>query len=290
MPDFDILKRVDLADLHQPSQIANRIHDTIGQVDGSVPVVRIARALDVSKVTIDQFDGFEGMLLTDRRRSEGVILANTSRGDRRARFTVAHELGHFLMERHIPSDATGFRCTAADMRESREVRRHFRQEKEANRFAIELLAPNAAFDAWARIAPDLDHVRRLSARLELSKEATARRYRELHEARMAIVFHRNGTVRYVDRQDEFADLSLRKHSTIPSLVETGISPGTVTEVETADPKDWFDAPPMADLSVQTLYQSNGYAITMLALDDESPDNDGLEDMVDRYSRWGGGSL
>ncbi len=97
-------------------------------------------------------------------------------------------------------------------------------------------------------------------------------------------------VRYVDRQDEFADLSLRKHSPIPSLVETGISPGTVTEVETADPKDWFDAPPMADLSVQTLYQSNGYAITMLALDDESPDNDGLEDMVDRYSRWGGGSL
>ena len=290
MPDFDILRRVDLADVHAPKRLARMVLDTLGSLDGSVPVIQVAKALDVSAVRIDRFDGFEGMLLTDRRRTDGVILANNTRGDRRARFTVAHELGHFLMERHVPSEEGGFRCTVADMRETREVQRHFRQEKEANRFAIELLAPKAAFDAWTYIAPDLDHVRRLSTRLDLSKEATARRYSELHEARVAMVFHRNGTVRYVDRPSEFTDLSHRKHSPIPSSIEIGLSPGTVSEVETADPKDWFDAPPMADLSVQTLYQNKGYAITMLTLDDEDPDGDGVEDTVDRYSRWGGGSL
>jgi len=70
MPDLQNLKRVDLSDLHQPAQIANRIHRALSQVEGPVPAVRIARALDISQVRLDKFDGFEGMLLTDRRRSD----------------------------------------------------------------------------------------------------------------------------------------------------------------------------------------------------------------------------
>jgi len=286
MPDLQNLKRVDLSDLHQPAQIANRIHRALSQVEGPVPAVRIARALDISQVRLDKFDGFEGMLLTDRRRSDGVILANTCRGDRRARFTAAHELGHFLMERHVPSDEAGFRCTAGDMQETREMQRHFRQEKEANRFAIELLAPGAAFKACANLAPDLEHVRKLSTRLDLSKEATARRYRELHEAQVAMVFHRNGLVRYVDRSDGFPPPSVKKDTTLPASVLTGVSSGSLSELEIADPKDWFDGPPMAELSMQTLYQKKGYGITMLILEEDDPDDAGPEDTYNRYSRLG----
>ena len=115
------------------------------------------------------------MLLTNRLRFDGIILANTSPRDPRARFTVAHELGHFLMEHHIPSDEAGTRRMAGDFKERRQLDLHFRQEFEANNFAIEPLAPSAAFNAWANIAPDLDHVRNFSDRLDLKTGATMRR-------------------------------------------------------------------------------------------------------------------
>ena len=81
------------------------------------------------------------MLLTNRARSFGSILVNMSHGPRRARFSIAHELGHFLLERHVLSQDDGFRCTSQDMREARDDTRHHKQEAEANHFAAALLAP-----------------------------------------------------------------------------------------------------------------------------------------------------
>ena len=133
------LDRIDLADIHHPVVLARTIHKLLGKRDSAVPVEDIAVALDISEVRLDHFDGFEGMLLTDTVRSTGCILAKNSNGRRRARFTIAHELGHFLMERHQLFAATGFTCSAQDMRESRDGRQQLRQETQANQFAIELL-------------------------------------------------------------------------------------------------------------------------------------------------------
>jgi hypothetical protein len=74
------LDRIDLIDLRAPGQLARRIHAQLGCLPGPVSVDAIAAALDVGQVRRDSFDGFEGMLLTDRVRSTGAILANTKRG------------------------------------------------------------------------------------------------------------------------------------------------------------------------------------------------------------------
>lgn len=121
------LSRIDLADLHIPKLIARAIFKQICKVSGPVPVSQIARALDILDIKAQTFDGFEGMLLTDTVRSAGSILANTRYGARRARFTIAYELGHFLLERHQLFGDGGFTCTAQDMREARANNRHFRQ-------------------------------------------------------------------------------------------------------------------------------------------------------------------
>ena len=273
---------------YNSQDLAREIRRQLNRPTGYIDIDAVACSLDIVEIKREPVTTFEGALLTDAERSWGSILINASGGRLRGRFTLAHELLHFLNDRHVQTE-DGFRCRVRDIRPgpglpTPGMSRHLRQELEANRFAIDLLAPKGDFSPMVDEAPDLAHVHTIAARLELSKEATARRYRELHEARMALVFHANGTVRYVDRPVKFTDLSLRKHSPIPSSVETGLSPGIVTEVETADPKDWFHAPPMADLSIQTLYQNKGYAITMLTLDDKGPDNDGLEDSVDRFSR------
>ena len=141
------LDRIELTDIHTPMALARAVHHQLGDTATPVPVVEIARALDIPEVTTGRFDGFEGMLLTNRVRSKGAILANTRHGHRRARFTIAHELGHFLMERHVLTDITGFRCRSVDMRETRESRQEFKQEVQANQFAIELLAPAPKFES-----------------------------------------------------------------------------------------------------------------------------------------------
>lgn len=122
------LDRIDLADIHVPHRLALALHDQLGRIAPPVPVIEIAQALDIAEIRGDVFDGFEGMLLTDRARSRGAILANKRHGLGRTRFTVAHELGHFLLERHVLSDEHGFTCSSRDLRETREGRRHLRQE------------------------------------------------------------------------------------------------------------------------------------------------------------------
>lgn len=259
--------------------------DMLGPLDGAVPVIQVAKALDVSAVRVDRFDGFEGMLLTDRRRTDGVILANKARGDRRARFTVAHELGHFLMERHEPSEESGFRCMPSDMRERRKAQQHSRQEAEANRFAIELLAPSASFEQYLDVPPNLGHVSAVADSLKLSKEATARRYTELTDARIAMVFHRHGIVRYPEKAGTFPYLALPKGSSVPVLTGEAVA-GSLTNLDEADPKDWSDGPPMGELWAQTLHQSDGFGITMLFLEQHDPeDDDGVEELgLPRFRR------
>ena len=104
--------------------MAAALHGQLGKLTKAIPIEAIARALDITEVRKEEMDGCEGVLLTDRMRSYGKILVNTRGGAGRARFSVAHELGHFLLESHVLSDASGFVCNGADMREGRERSDH----------------------------------------------------------------------------------------------------------------------------------------------------------------------
>lgn len=48
--------------------------------------------------------GFEVGLLTDRVRSRGIVLVRNAVSPQRRRFTIGHELGHFLMPSHVPDE------------------------------------------------------------------------------------------------------------------------------------------------------------------------------------------
>jgi hypothetical protein len=72
--------------------------------------------------------------------------------------------------------------------------------------------PSALFLAGI---PDLSIVLRLADQLDLSKEACARRYVELHEQPTALVFSQNSLVRYVERNDEFPFVNCRPKDRLP---------------------------------------------------------------------------
>lgn len=279
------LDRIDLADIHSPERLAARLHAQLGPVTTAVPIVEIALGLDISDVRIDSFDGFEGMLLTDRVRSDGVILANCRYGHQRARFTIAHELGHFLLERHEVSRETGFRCTPRDMRETREGRRELRQEAEANRFAIELLAPPAMFDRHLSRDPDLQDAQHLRRALDLSREACIRRMVERRDEPLAAIWSHEGRVRYSIRGDAFPYLALNKNDPLPKISQAFkvVSKGDrgITTFRETHAAAWTRRPEI-EMFEQTRVGKNGHAVTLLwaelPRDPDDEDDSGLPEL------------
>ena len=104
-----------------------------GVSEAPVPVEQIARKLG-AQITYESFEGeISGMLY--RAQGAAVIGVNSRHAPTRQRFTVAHEIGHFLMHKGQPVFIDRFvRVNWRDGESGRE-------EVQANAFAAELLMP-----------------------------------------------------------------------------------------------------------------------------------------------------
>lgn len=76
---------------------------------------------------------FDGMLWYDRDARQWIILVNATAHRYRSRFTIAHEIGHFLLHRNLMD----IFCCTPDTATTDPL------EREANAFASELLMPFA---------------------------------------------------------------------------------------------------------------------------------------------------
>src|SRR5262249_30053272 len=154
-----------------PVKLADAVIALIPDVVLPIPVHEIAAALGIIEIKPITISGFEGGLITPDDKSSGFILINEKNSPRRQRFTIGHELGHYLNAWHKPSGGQNFMCSAKDMvaslpREGRE-----RMEVEANQFAAELLMPAKFMRADLRRlkAPDIEHIVALSDKYDVSK-------------------------------------------------------------------------------------------------------------------------
>lgn len=275
-----ILDRLELADIGGPVRLASKLHEQIGPLSEPVPIEEVARALDIVEIRVQDFSGFEGMLLTDVTRRKGVILANSRGGRRRARFTIAHELAHFLLERHQLSDTEGFRCRAPDLRENRTDTQHNRQETQANQFAAEVLCPRPIAMRYMTGDPDVRDAVRMRDALDISLEAAMRRMIDLRPEPLSAVWSHDGQVRYVSSSGEFPYVTCRPKSRLPKHAPAAraIARGQkcLTPVEDALPHTWTDRPGVA-IREQTRVGANGYAVTLLQFGDEDHDDGGGDD-------------
>jgi Zn-dependent peptidase ImmA (M78 family) len=88
-------------------------------------------------------DDLSGFILRDKQLNRPVIGVNRGHHPRRQRFTIAHEIGHFMLHKgeqlHVDRINAGFVVRRRDGRskEGTDV-----EEKEANLFAAELLMPS----------------------------------------------------------------------------------------------------------------------------------------------------
>ena len=281
-----ILDRIEIEDSGaNPVRLAVAIHRQLGARPGPVPIYEIARALDIFEIREEYLDNCEAALITRPERSYGSMLLNLHSSPQRRRYSVGHELLHFLNAWHEPTVAHGFQCSREDMIETDASAsdRHRRQEAEANEFAIELLAPSARMRPYIETPADLKHALAMARDLDISREAAARRFVALHDEPLAVVFVNNGQLRYAEPGAEFPRLSIAKGQPVPFLPKR-IGAGALSEMEEVDAIDWLQRPDGVCLSAQMFRQREGYATVLLKAELSDAADSELEDTYQRFTR------
>ena len=132
-----------------------------------VPVEKVAEKMGLEVVEFPFHDNISGLL----KKEEGIIGVNKNQHPVRRRFTIAHELGHFLLGHGMenPQDEiVDGHFAKSDLR-----------EREANVFASALLMPSAwVIEAVKKEGLDIE---KLAPMFEVSKQALTIRLLALNQ-------------------------------------------------------------------------------------------------------------
>lgn len=144
--------------------------------------------------------GFEGALVCSKETRSGTILVKKSiRENGRRRFTIAHEVGHYVLPHH---GAKGSVCGSKDVENW--DRSLPDEESEANDFASELLIPRSLVGpALVGSKPTMHLIREISQEFDTSLTASAFRAMSLTSFRAAIVWSTKGVIRWFKASEEF---------------------------------------------------------------------------------------
>ena len=167
-----------------------------------VDPTRIAERLDIVVVE-RKTEGCDGCVLAEGE--VGGILVNASvRHEGRRRFTVAHEIGHFELHRHLwPSICESLREIegASGELDDAGVRQ---REAEANAFASELLMPSSHVKReFSQKEPSFWAIDGLAERYRVSTTAAARRLVELSDFACALLYTADGRIKWFAKSKEF---------------------------------------------------------------------------------------
>ena len=193
---------------HSPQKWANRITQVRNKVIPSeserfpVDVKQVAKEFSaqicaddpITYIEGEDLANFEGALYPapSGKKGWGIIYNNAIKSKGRINFTLAHELGHYLM--HRESHPEGLRCSADDI--VGEEGKYKEIEREANQFAANLLMP---FDDFRKQInekdkPTLDDISRCAERYETSFTAAISRWIEYTARRSVLVVSREGYI------------------------------------------------------------------------------------------------
>lgn len=271
------IDRLDLDGIGSPRKLAERIHEIV-DLPLKIPLEELCEALDLFPIVLTKTNAFEAVLVTDSLKSKGAVSLNQDSPWRRRRFSLAHELGHFLIEAHRPRDGHPMECSLGDfhMLNPRDKDRRRRVEAEANTFAAHLLMPPKRIREFVdRSGSTIETLDEMAEAFAVSKEAIGRAFVDAHRDPAAIIVSRNGRIERFYRGEEFPFLPVARSKPLPSdcLSADPRQPGEYSAVEEIEPDVWFDdreAACVLCLTEQVLGQANGFALTLLQveLDDE----------------------
>ncbi len=153
---------------------------------------------------------YEGALLRIKGVPRGyVVLSREVREASRQRFTIGHEVGHYL----LPDQQDLFQPCGKEQVESWDEALA-KPERDANQFAAEILMPRSIVLPFLRERPRLSHIEQIALACETSLTASAYRLCQLSSFRIAIVWSETLRVRWYKTSEEFGRW-VRKGNLIP---------------------------------------------------------------------------
>lgn len=157
--------------------------------------------LFVQEARLEQLDG---CLVTDGEY--GGILLNNDReatNERRKRFTLAHEIGHYVLHRHLKHQFEDKLGTCGSWLTDT-------TEREADTFASMLLLPPFLLPAnFGSAKPTMAQAEEIIATFEVSRAAALRRMVGASHWRCALVVVKDSAVKWYDRSPELIDAYVR---------------------------------------------------------------------------------
>ena len=283
-----------------PVDVEMLVEQTPDQFQTGEPIVIQGQAMDPE---------FEGALFNLNAGQSGeaswaIIYNQAISSLGRIRFTLAHELGHYLLHRQIQET---FNCSEADMLHWDSTERQM--EGDADLFASYLLMPIDDFRTQvASTTVDLDILGGCADRYGVSLTAAMLKWLEFTPKRAVLVMSRDNVVQWARGSESGKWLAIAINKKLPSGHRRHIPERCATALHTdsnvdrygaeVDARIWFPGEPKGMSLREMRIVSDQYRQTMTLLilppeikpwERDKPDedsNEGLENTFDHFIRNG----
>ena len=181
-----------------PAKLAALLLERLN-IQGKPDLHEITSAIGL-RVKEAESSGFEGALVRGRNVQKGVIVVRSTIPEyTRKRFTIAHEIGHYI----IPDHQNLNNVCANEEVESWASGLH-PAEIEANEFAAELLLPERLMRGALDLGdPSLKRIAEVAGKFETSLTATLHRFLDLTDLPCAMVWSKRSRSRWYHRSEAF---------------------------------------------------------------------------------------
>ena len=301
-PSIDLMALADIGG--NPMKLAQEVHRQLrlqyGSVPHDVPLEGIAKSVGIEDIVDHQTEAFEGTLFVNGSR--GIVGLRKGMRLGRRRFTLGHELGHFLNPWHSSAQKR-FECSSNDTRMLRASGGRWvdrppqeKMEIEANEFSNALLIPAPEYREARRLLggdPSIEHIRSLADMFKVSFEVMCQTFVNTEKETVGIILSRNGLVVRPMLPRSFPYLGMSKGAAIPMDTTTAdfqkfASSGDISTLNDALNSSWLERKGnVSGLYEQAYIQSGGWAVTLLWAEIEEQDEEADDQNWNRgsFKRW-----
>ncbi|MBI3129669.1 MAG: ImmA/IrrE family metallo-endopeptidase [Candidatus Tectomicrobia bacterium] len=236
--------------------------------------------------------GVSGMLLR-LGDQYAIAYATHIESDGFQRFSVAHEIGHFLLPGHmdqvLPAGTTMHESRSGFVSEDR-------YELEADHFAAGLLMPDPLFSkAMNKAGEGLRAVESLAALCQTSLTSTALRLVQCSDVPVAMVMSAGGRIEYCFMSGPLKEMRgldwIRKNVPVPAGTAThrfNQNPKMIAQAARVDAttsiQDWFGGHRNLNMTEEVVGLGNyGKVLTILSLIDDPEEYDEKEDLEESWT-------
>lgn len=254
---------------YQPRRAEDILQDLSITKPGGIDLEAIAW-MQGAKVKYRSMDGCDACILGHAEKRRAIISVNENSSERRQKFSLSHELGHWEWHR-----GQQLYCGKEDITGSGKNRQAQSKEATANRFAAEMLMPQYMIRPMLRDFPKftMNTVTELANEFGVSKTAMAFRLVEIEFEPSLLIAHGPEGRRWFIRSKSIAEKWFPSDRLDPqSNAHEILHKGTPDDrfMSTTDGDSWFDAhgADWVNLGEQSYKTSDDEVLTLLVAKSE----------------------